>query len=71
MVQALADQLMLLIVFSAYSLRRGTLRISPFKQERDAASDDNESPNQGCVEVDHAHASEKENDASDQKQWAS
>jgi hypothetical protein len=71
MVQALADQLMLLIVFSAYSLRRGTLRISPFKQERDADSDDNESPNQGCVEVDHAHASEKENDASDQKQWAS
>jgi hypothetical protein len=44
-----------------------TLRIPPFQQERDANSDENESPNQMVVDGDYAHSFEQESGASDQK----
>ena len=46
-------------------LGRGTLRISPFKQECDADSDENESPKQRRVEMDHADDREQESATSD------
>jgi len=61
----------LIIQFAFSKLRHRTLRVSPFKQERDADSDENESPSQKRVKVDQAHTCEQESDASDQKQRAS
>jgi hypothetical protein len=53
------------------SLSRRTFRIAPFQQKRYANSDENESPNQNGVQVDHAHCCQQKSDASDQKKWGS
>jgi hypothetical protein len=45
----------------------GTFRIPPFQQKRDSGSDENESPNQKGVDVNHADSCEQKSDASDQK----
>ena len=51
-------------------LGRGTLRIAPFQQKRDACSDENEQPDPTRINLDHAHPREQEHDPSDQKDGA-
>ena len=57
--------------FASSMLRRRTFCIPPFQQKRYSDSDENESPNQKSVEVDHAHSCEEESEGSDQKEWTS
>jgi hypothetical protein len=58
-------------VFASSELSRRTFRTPPFQEKRYANSDENESPNQSGVHVDHAHSCKQKSDASDQKKWAS